>query len=93
MDQPVKSAFDPVHDYLHYERQPLDAIFAPKNVAVIGATETEGSVGRTHIVEPDQQPIRRDGLSRSTPSVPASWASRRIPASRRCRRWLTWPSS
>ncbi|MBS1245358.1 MAG: acyl-CoA synthetase forming [Chloroflexi bacterium] len=47
MEQPVKPAFDPVHDYLHYERQPLDAIFAPKNVAVIGATETEGSVGRT----------------------------------------------
>jgi len=39
--------FDPVHDVLHYEAQPLDAIFAPKNVAVIGATENQGSVGRT----------------------------------------------
>ena len=29
------------------ERQPLDAIFAPRNVAVIGATEKAGSVGRT----------------------------------------------
>jgi acetyltransferase len=29
------------------ERQPLDAIFAPKSVAVIGATERAGSVGRT----------------------------------------------
>lgn len=28
-------------------RHPLDAIFAPRNVAVIGATETKGSVGRT----------------------------------------------
>jgi len=27
--------------------QPLDAFFAPKSVAVVGATETEGSVGRT----------------------------------------------
>ncbi|MGA3065542.1 MAG: bifunctional acetate--CoA ligase family protein/GNAT family N-acetyltransferase [Tepidisphaeraceae bacterium] len=27
--------------------RPLDAIFAPRNIAVIGATETEGSVGRT----------------------------------------------
>src|SRR5262249_30602006 len=26
--------------------RPLDAIFAPRNVAVIGATEAEGSVGR-----------------------------------------------
>src|ERR687886_1433201 len=38
---------DPAHDVLRYERQPLDAIFAPKNVAVIGATEKVGSVGRT----------------------------------------------
>ncbi len=30
-----------------YRRHPLDAIFAPKNVAVIGATERPNSVGRT----------------------------------------------
>src|SRR6516225_2725009 len=29
------------------KRQPLDAIFAPKSVAVVGATEKTGSVGRT----------------------------------------------
>src|SRR6266478_5202173 len=28
-------------------RQPLDAIFAPKSVALVGATEKAGSVGRT----------------------------------------------
>src|SRR5215472_1611141 len=28
-------------------RHPLDAIFAPKSVAVVGATEKAGSVGRT----------------------------------------------
>lgn len=38
---------DPAHDVLRYEHQPLDAIFAPKTVAVIGATEKAGSVGRT----------------------------------------------
>ncbi len=38
---------DPAHNVLRYERQPLDAIFAPKSVAVIGATEKTGSVGRT----------------------------------------------
>ncbi len=38
---------DPAHNILGYERQPLDAIFAPKTVAVIGATEKAGSVGRT----------------------------------------------
>lgn len=35
------------HDVLHQERQALDAIFLPKSVAVVGATETAGSVGRT----------------------------------------------
>ncbi|HXF61595.1 MAG TPA: bifunctional acetate--CoA ligase family protein/GNAT family N-acetyltransferase, partial [Caldilineaceae bacterium] len=30
-----------------FRRHPLDAIFSPRNVAVIGATETPGSVGRT----------------------------------------------
>ena len=30
-----------------FRRHPLDFIFAPRNVAVIGASETEGSVGRT----------------------------------------------
>ena len=34
-------------DVLHFERDSLSAIFAPKSVAVIGATEKEGRVGRT----------------------------------------------
>ncbi len=47
MDTLVTPGFDPAHDVLHYGRQPLDSIFAPKSVAVVGATETVGSVGRT----------------------------------------------
>jgi len=38
---------DPAHDILRTEGQPLDIIFSPKTVAVIGATEKAGSVGRT----------------------------------------------
>jgi acetyltransferase len=38
---------EPVSDILRQSRQSLDAIFAPKTVAVIGATERSGSVGRT----------------------------------------------
>ena len=38
---------DPAHDVLGYERQSLDAIFRPETVAVVGATERPGSVGRT----------------------------------------------
>ncbi len=36
-----------VPNELTFRRHPLDAIFAPRNVAVIGATEKEDSVGRT----------------------------------------------
>jgi acetyltransferase len=43
----TQAVFDPSHDVLRYQPRALDAIFAPQNVAVIGATEKEGSVGRT----------------------------------------------
>jgi acetyltransferase len=38
---------DPAHDLFRPRRQALDAIFHPKTVAVIGASERKGSVGRT----------------------------------------------
>src|SRR3954453_21151356 len=38
---------DSSHDVLRKSAYSLDAIFHPKNVAVIGATENAGSVGRT----------------------------------------------
>jgi acetyltransferase len=38
---------DRVLDVLRFERESLRAIFAPKSVAVIGATDKMGSVGRT----------------------------------------------
>ncbi|WNG24071.1 bifunctional acetate--CoA ligase family protein/GNAT family N-acetyltransferase [Cystobacter fuscus] len=39
---------DPSYDLLHQrDRHPLDALFAPRSVAVIGASEKPGSVGRT----------------------------------------------
>jgi acetyltransferase len=47
MDKSKLLTLDPVHDVLHYEKKALDVLFAPKNVAVIGATETPGTVGRT----------------------------------------------
>ncbi len=34
-------------DILHVRQSPLDTMFSPKNVAVVGATEKQGSVGRT----------------------------------------------
>ena len=39
---------EPAHDILRQvRRHPLDPMFSPKTVAVIGATENKGSVGRT----------------------------------------------
>ncbi|HEY8667677.1 MAG TPA: CoA-binding protein, partial [Tepidisphaeraceae bacterium] len=38
---------DHAHDVLREERQPLGPFFSPKSVAVIGATESPNSVGRT----------------------------------------------
>jgi acetyltransferase len=42
-----KPSSDPAHDILHAERRPLDIFFSPATIAVIGATEKAGSVGRT----------------------------------------------
>jgi acetyltransferase len=50
MNDPIISSgrLESAHDILHQtSRRPLDLIFAPKTIAVIGATETQNSVGRT----------------------------------------------
>ena len=38
---------DPVVDVLEEGKHPLDSLFRPKRVAVAGATDKHGSVGRT----------------------------------------------
>lgn len=43
----IQTAADRAYDILRVDRQPLGAIFNPETVAVIGATDREGSVGRT----------------------------------------------
>ena len=52
MTTPSAAAANPTiesaHDILHQtSRRPLSSIFSPQSVAVIGATENPGSVGRT----------------------------------------------
>jgi acetyltransferase len=47
MTTPTASLTETAHDILRSRRQPLEAFFAPTNVAVIGATENPASVGRT----------------------------------------------
>lgn len=44
---PAVRPSDPSHDFLRSEARPLDAIFKPRSVAVIGATDREETVDRT----------------------------------------------
>jgi len=47
-DTATTKPIDSAHDILHHStRRPLSPIFSPQSVAVIGATETVNSVGRT----------------------------------------------
>ena len=54
---PASTTTDSAHDVLRQERQPLDVVFSPRNVAVIGATETPNSVGRTLLWNLIQSPF------------------------------------
>jgi acetyltransferase len=47
MQNTMEWAIDPAYDILRSERLTLESFFAPKSVAVIGASETTGSVGQT----------------------------------------------
>ncbi len=49
MLKPLKPTTDPAYDILRSEHQPLRSLFAPETVAVVGATDRPGSVGRTLI--------------------------------------------
>jgi acetyltransferase len=44
---PIAPRVDPAHDVLGHPWSALDPIFSPRTVAVVGATEAPGSVGRT----------------------------------------------
>jgi acetyltransferase len=47
MTDALRAAGEPAHDILRSERHPLDFIFQPKSIAVVGATDRPASVGRT----------------------------------------------
>ena len=56
---PMKTDTGLAHDVFRRARHPLDPFFKPRSVAVIGATETPGSVGRTVLREPRRHLVRR----------------------------------
>ncbi|MEZ5355532.1 MAG: bifunctional acetate--CoA ligase family protein/GNAT family N-acetyltransferase [Bryobacteraceae bacterium] len=43
----IKKNTETAHDLLSRKENPLDRFFRPRNVALVGASESEGSVGRT----------------------------------------------
>src|ERR1700680_860615 len=44
---PTPGRVPPTTVFRYKQRHPLNVIFEPKSIAVVGATETQGSVGRT----------------------------------------------
>ncbi len=67
---------DRASDVLRVTRHPLDAFFSPSSVAVIGATEKEGSVGRTIFWNLISSPFGGHGLPDQPQAARASSASR-----------------
>ena len=57
----------------HQRNQPLDVFFSPKTVAVIGATENPGSVGRTLLWNLVTSPFGGT-VYPVNPKRPACWA-------------------
>ena len=43
----MQRTIDPAHNLFRVQDRPLDAIFSPRSIAVVGASETPQSVGRT----------------------------------------------
>ena len=63
----------------HYRwSNPLDAIFAPRSIAVIGATEKAGSVGRKLLWNLVSHPFGGTVFPVNTDRT-TSWASKHIP--------------
>ena len=76
---------DPAHDLLRSEGNPLDAIFRPHSLAVIGATDRPGSVGRTLVENIRAGRVRRSVLSNQSPPKRSARHPRLSLAGRRAR--------
>ncbi len=88
VSKPVPS-HDWAHDVLRSQRHPLDAIFAPRSVAVIGATERQGSIGRAVLWSLVSSPFGGTVYPVSDKRA-SGWASRHINGSRISLSSWTW---
>ena len=81
---------DPSSDVYRSESHPLDSLFLPKSVAVIGASERAGSVGRSVLWNLLSSPFRRHRLSCQSETSRMYWASKPIPALQNyLKRWIS----
>jgi hypothetical protein len=89
--QPAGEArLDRATEILGHAAHPLDAVFAPRSVAVIGATESAGKVGRTLLanlvsspfggtvfpVNPTRTASSASRPTRASPTCPIRWSWR-----------------
>ena len=72
MDLNTMQVTKPARKAIKEGTQPLDVFFAPKTVAVIGATETANTVGRTILWNLVAAPSAAPCFP-SIPSGPACW--------------------
>ena len=70
----------------------LGPFFKPQNIAVIGATEKAGSVGRTIVRNLIEQPVRRDRLPRQPEAAARPGDQGPSRASGTCPTRSIWPS-
>lgn len=68
---PPAGPVTPITVFRHKQRHPLNAIFAPKSVAVVGATEKAGSVGRTLLMF-GRILVPLDGSEQAERAIPAA---------------------
>ena len=78
MSSRVKAVLDPSPDVLRYERRALDPIFQPKSVAVVGATESAGSVGRGSICQLVKPSVLRATVRWDSPRLSSTRMRRRV---------------
>ena len=83
------SNVSPANDVLRADRHPLDPIFKPSSVALVGASERAGSVGRTVLWNLISNPF--GGIIYPVNSKRAHVLGfAPMPACRSCRRFPTW---
>ena len=90
MKPPKSRKLEAAHDILRGRQHPLDVFFAPERVAVIGATENPGSVGRTLLWNLISNPFGGTVFP-VNPKRRTFWASRPIRTFAPCRSRSTWP--